>query len=86
MNNDVRAKDYFLSQRPEQYPLRKIYSRIANAMVYCGDLSMKELCEMPEQKLKRLRNIGPSARKVIYEECRTFMAEQKSANKTSHGN
>ena len=77
MKKDISAKNYFLSQRPEQYPSRKMYSRIANAMLYCGDISMRELCEMPEQKIKRLRNIGPAARKVICEECRAFMEEQK---------
>ncbi|HBU11464.1 MAG TPA: hypothetical protein DEB31_01640 [Clostridiales bacterium] len=72
MTDDISAREYFLSKRPASGPARKAYSRIANAMLYCGDISMRALCEMPEKQLKRLRNIGEQTLEVLRSECRAF--------------
>ncbi len=72
MADDISAREYFLSKKPAIGPMRKAYSRIAHAMLYCGDISMRELCEMPEKQLRRLRNIGERTREVLRRECRAF--------------
>jgi hypothetical protein len=79
MNRDVSAKEYFLIHRPDSGYMRMTYARISRAFDMFCDISMQELCELPDKELKKVRRIGIGAQTVIREECAKYLAKQGTA-------
>ena len=70
---DMKASEYFLSRRPDSGSLRPMYSRISYALYIHNEVTMRQLCKMPEKELEKIRNIGDKARAIIIEECRNYL-------------
>lgn len=70
----ITVKEYFLKNRPDSGKTRFTYVRIANAFDLFCNISMDDLCAMPEEDIRRVRRIGVIAQAAIREECEKYLA------------
>ena len=69
----ITAGEYFLSKRPGSGKIQSCYTGIANAFIRRGDdITMEQLCEMPEKDMKSIRLIGEKKLAIVLEECRNY--------------
>lgn len=76
INQNMGVKEYFCYRYAGTDPKqRAIWVRAGNQLSRGGILTMNQLCEMPVDQIRQVRNIGEKSLRVILEEREKYMRE-----------
>ncbi|GHV42608.1 hypothetical protein FACS1894187_24960 [Synergistales bacterium] len=79
MSQDVDVGTYFMRSAE---PVKGITVRAINALVRGGFETMNKLCAAPEERLKKVRNLGEKCFALALTMREQYASEQEAENKT----